>query len=575
MKQPEYEVVWPLGPTVGIEKSTADGLPNLNGKTVVEVWDGVFRGDEVFPILREELRKAFPEVKIVPFETMGIPYGDIKQYVAKLPDRLREQGADAVIVGVGACGGCTPKVMWMSMAAEQAGIPAVSIIATGFLAQARTFARGLGGEDTPLAEYPGVPMVDSAEALRQKVISTIAPKAIEGLCSRGETGDAGDGEPNRSDIVYRGSLDGVHEFFEEKEWSDGLPIIPPTRDRVEEFLRFTDRAPDEVLGVCYPESREATVWNIAVNGVMAGCRPEYMPVLLAVVEAMIDPTFKMELGGTTPGWEPLVIINGPIVKELDFNYGSGVMRVGRRANTSIGRFVRLYMRNLSGLRIHAHGGEGGGTDKGTIGMSFNMVLAENEDAVRDIGWQPFSADCGFEAGENVVTVQSCMSMTQPVYTGGKKAIEHMEIIFDVIGEAMKYRSWGYIRDRTAYPMIVMSPSVARAFAEDGWSKLDIKTYLYEKTLIPAGLAERYAHANGVNHYSIKDYVERGLTPREYYESDDPNRLVRCLVEPEQIGIVISGDPGRNQTRGYPQNSKIGIPVSKRIELPRNWALRAA
>jgi hypothetical protein len=571
MDQSQFEVVWPLGRRIEAKARLTAGLADLNGKTVVELWDGVFRGDEIYPVLREELKKAYPDVKIVPYEAMGIPFGEIKDYVKKLPAFLRANGADAVIAGVGACGGCTPKVMWMSTECEGAGIPAVSLISTGFLAQARTFARGLGVKNPPIAEYPGVPMADTPEALHAKVVEKIAPAVIKGLFRQGAEADKANGEPQPRDIVFRGSLDAVQDHFIDRQWSDGLPVIPPTIERVEQFLKFTDRPPADVLGVCYPEAREATVWNVAVNGAMAGCRPEYMPVLLAVVEAMVDPRFKLDLGGSTPGWEPLVILNGPIIKELDFNYGSGVMRVGRQANTSIGRFVRLFMRNLSGLRIHQSGGTSSGSDKGSIGMSFNVVLAENEDAAAELGWQPFSADQGFAAGENVVTVQSCMSMTQPAYTSGKKAIEHMSIIFDVVGKALEYRSWGYIRDRTAYPVIVMSPSVARAFAEDGWSKDDIRKHFYDNCLIPAGLAEKYAHANGVSHYSIKEYVERGITPKEYMESDDPNRLVRCLVTPEQIGIVISGDAGRNQSRGYMQNSKIGIPISKRIALPRDWA----
>jgi len=246
------------------------------------------------------------------------------------------------------------------------------------------------------------------------------------------------------------------------------------------------------------------------------------------------------------------------------------MRVGRRANTSIGRFVWLYIRNLTGLRIAATGVLASGSDKASVGMTFNVVLAENEDAVAEIGWQPFSVDRGYARGENVVTVQSCMSMTQPAYTAGKDAVEHMKIICDVIGRPLQYRSWGYIRDRTAYPVIVMSPSVAKAIANDGWSKLDIKKYLYDHVLIPAGLAEKYAQHNGVNRYEIKDYVARGLVPPEYCASDDPKRLVRALVEPEMIGIVISGDPGRNQTRGCPQNSKSGVPVSRKVGVPAKW-----
>ena len=458
----------------------------------------------------------------------------------------------------------------VSMAAEKAGIPSVTVVATSFMAQARAFAKGLGVSNPPIAEYPGVPMIDTVEQLSDKTRTKILPQILDGLFNRTNQSGPRVDEPSFRDIVFKGNLEEVQDYFDEQLWSDGLPVIPPTVACVEKFLRFTPRSSDEVIGVCHPESRQATVWNIAVNGVMAGCRPEYMPILIAIVEAMMEPRFMFELAGTTPGWEPLVILNGTIIKQLGFNAGSGVMRVGRRANTSVGRFVRLFIRNVPGLRIPAVGEGMGGSDKASIGMTFNVVLAENEDAVAEIGWQPFSVDQGHASGENVVTVQSCMSMTQPAYTAGKDAIEHMKIICDVVGRPLQYRSWGYIRERFSYPMIVMSPSVAKAFAEDGWGKMDIKKYLYDHVLIPVGLAEKYARHTGVNRYSIRDYVERGITPREYCESDDPNRLVRSLVAPEMIGIVISGDPGRNQTRGYPQNSKIGVPISKKIQLPANW-----
>src|SRR5262249_7443189 len=157
---------------------------------------------------------------------------------------------------------------------------------------------------------------------------------------------------------------------------DGLPVIPPTVDRVKAFLGCTDRSASEVLGVLAPEKREATVMNVAVNGVMAGCRPEDMPILLAVVECITDPAFRMEDAGSTPGWEPLVVVSGPLVRALDFNSGTGVMRVGRQANASVGRFVRMYMRNVAGLRAPP-----GVTDQAGFGANFNMALAENEDAV--------------------------------------------------------------------------------------------------------------------------------------------------------------------------------------------------
>lgn len=451
------------------------------------------------------------------------------------------------------------------MAAERSGIPAVSIVATPFLALGQAVAKGLGINDPKLAEYPGVPLIDTDSELRDKVVNKLLPQILEGWGKRASTAVTKVEEPSFRDIVFRGTVEEVHKFFYDHLWTDGLPIIPPTVDKVERFLQFTDRAFDEVLGVCQPEYREATVWNVAVNGVIAGCRPEYMPLLIALVEAIVDPAFLIEDAGATPGWEPLITLHGPIIKELDFNYEGGVMRTGRQANTSIGRFLKLYMRNVPGCRIPP-----GTTDKSSIGYTFNVVLPENEDAVAAMGWQPASVDLGFASGENVVSVRSCISITQPVYTGGSKALNHVQIIAEVIGQSFAYWCWLGIRNLSWYPLIVMCPSVAKAIADDGWTKDDIRKYLYDHVKVPAGLVEKYAHNTSQPDFSLKTLVEQGTIPAEYCESDDPNRLLHVFIKPEWTSIIVAGDPGRNQSRGYVQNQRQGIPVSKRIHLPHDW-----
>ncbi|MFC1966247.1 hypothetical protein ACFLWI_04800, partial [Chloroflexota bacterium] len=375
-------------------------------------------------------------------------------------------------------------------------------------------------------------------------------------------------EPGPRDIVFKGTLREVNDFFYDNLWTDGLPIIPPTLEEVEEFLRFAKQSPDEVIGVLMPENREATVWNIAVNGVMAGCRPEYMPILIAVVEAIADPEFAIEHAGSTPGWEPLIILNGSIIKELDFNYGSGVLRIGRQANSSVGRFLRLYMRNVPGLRIPL-----GKTDKATLGYTFNVVLAENEDAAAEIGWDPFSVDRGFRRGENVVTVQSVVYASPPVNSEGDTRLDHLEILTDVIGiRSIGYRASVGVRAGQHHPLIVMSQSIAKMLAKDGATKDDFRQYLYENAKAPAWLFERKWHANRPPYANMNlcKMVEQGIIPKEYCESTDPNRMVPVFMKPEWTGIVVSGDSDRNQAKGYFQNGKQGPPVSKRIELPANW-----
>ena len=446
---------------------------------------------------------------------------------------------------------------------ERLGIPTASIIGSGFLKQAELVAKGLG---LPLAfgVYPGAPMVDSEEELKRKVEESLAPGLLRGLTEGVTRATPGPAEPEAGSIVFTGTLDEIEEHFYRQLWTDGLPIIPPTRERAEAFLRFTDRDPDEAIRVLPQESREATIRSIAVNGVMAGCRPEYMPVLIAIVEAMSDPAFHIEHTGSTPGWEPLVIVNGPLIKALDFNYGQGVMRVGRQANTSIGRFVRLYLRNICGYRIPPGAG-----DKGSIGYTFNVALAEDEDTAREIGWPTYGMDQGFDAGDNVVTVRSVVCITPPTYGAGARAIDHVQQLADVMGATFTYWSHTGMKRGYWHPLIVVGPSIARVIARE-WSKSEVRRYLYDNVKVTAARATHYARMTSTPTFSLERLVAEGVLPPDYAASSDPERLVRVFIHEEMTGILVAGDPGRNQSRGYMGNHDQGPPISRRVELPKRW-----
>ena len=454
-----------------------------------------------------------------------------------------------------------------SAAIERAGFPTVSIVSTGFLKQAEVVARGLGIDDLKIAHYPGTPMVDSSEELRRKVAGDLAPQIIEALTSAraSERKQAAAREPAPREIVFRGTLEEVNDHFYDAMWTDGLPVFPPTLAQVERFLRFTERAPDEVIGVCPPDNREATVWNIAVTGVMAGCRPDYMPLLIAVVDAVTDPEFRIQDAGSTPGWEPLITVSGPIAAQLDFNSGASVMRIGRRANSTVGRFLRLILRNMAGFRFAPGAG-----DKGSIAQNFFVALAENEEACREVGWLPYSADRGFQPGENIVTVQSVVSVSPPIYTGSDDPLEHARVLAEVVGQSCGYWSPVAMTYSKNNPLIVLGPSIAKVFAGHGWSKAGIRQYLYDNLWIAADDAERYAYYIGLTGFRLRDHVAKGLLPPEYCESDDPKRRVRMLLNPESIGIVIAGDAGRNQSKCYCSNHTQGPPVSRKVTLPRDW-----
>ncbi|MBI2908444.1 MAG: hypothetical protein HYX92_12425 [Chloroflexi bacterium] len=429
----------------------------------------------------------------------------------------------------------------------------VSLITAGFERLARKTMEILGVKNLALAIYPGAIMTDTPEELARKVETAMVDQILEGLKTRLEEAEK-PAEPGPRDIIFEGSFDDVQDFFTGELWTDGLPIAPPTVERVEEFLRFTDHPADEIIGVLGPENRAATVWSVAVNGVMAGCRPEYMPVLVAVVEAIADDEFCIHEAGGTPGWEPLIVINGPIVEELDFNYGQGVMKVGRRANTSIGRFLRLYMRNIPGLRIPP-----GMFDKGTISYTFNVALAENEGVAEELGWDSFGMERGFRREDSVATVQSARVVTAPIYCGNT-AEDCAQAIAEVFGPTCSYSVHLSLKYRNFHPLLIISPSIARVFAREGWTKNKLREYLAENCKVAPQAVDRWLWRIGHT-----DFTAASLLDERCGLSLDGNGLIP-IFRPNEIGIVIAGDPDRNQARGYAPNSQ--PPVSKKIELPK-------
>ena len=446
---------------------------------------------------------------------------------------------------------------------ERLGIPTASIIGSGFLKQAEVITKGLG---VPLAigVYPGAPMVDSEAELKRKVEEVLAPDLLRGLIGEAPTADETIVEPQPGEVVLSGTYDEVQEYFHRQLWTDGLPIVPPTRERVDRFLAFTDRQPGDVLRIMPQEGREGSIESIAVTGVMAGCRPEYMPVLISIIDAMCDPKYRVEDSGSTPGWEPVVIVSGPIVKELDFNFGQGMMRFGRQANTSVGRFVRMYLRNICGFRIPPGAG-----DKCSIGQSFLVAMAEDEDTARAIGWPTYAEDRGFKAGENVVTVHSVVAISSPMYSGGDEAATHVQQWAELIGGSFTY--WAHTGFKTGLwsPLIVAGPTIAGVIAKE-WTKDQVRQYLYENIKVTAERATHYARMTSTPTFSFENLVRDGILPPEYAASKDPQRLVNVIINPEMVEILVAGDPGRNQSRAYMSNHVQGPPTSRRVVLPKKW-----
>ncbi len=297
-----------------------------------------------------------------------------------------------------------------------------------------------------------------------------------------------------------------------------------------------------------------------------------MPVLVALAEAMCDPVYGVEHSGNTPGAETLIILNGPIIKELKFNYEQGVLRDGFQANTSVGRFWRLALRNMAGFLPHK-------TDKGTFGNTFRVVLAENEDALATIGWPSNAEDMGFKTGDNTVTITRLTGGDVMPSVTGSTPERMMPYIADGVAKETGWEiafTVGGLTHGTLRPVLVLSPILAETIAKAGWSKDHVKRYLYEHARMPAWRVEEFTERwTEFKIGSLQHQYNIGKLSKDFAETDDPARMVPIVCDPDDFMVLVSGDPLRTNAQAFAHNGYLGFPVAKRIVLPENWSARIA
>ena len=269
----------------------------------------------------------------------------------------------------------------------------------------------------------------------------------------------------------------------ERGWSDGLPVVPPTPERVWRMLQGTTRAPDEVVGIIPPNNVACTVEKVAINAVMAGCKPEYMPVVLAAVEASCIDEFCMHgVLATTYFAGPIVIVNGPIRRAIGMNSGINVLGQGNRANATIGRALQLVIRNVGG-------GRPGGVDRATFGTpgKYTFCFAEDEE---DSPWESLSVEKGFAPNASTVTLFAGGGV-QGVLDQLSRTPESLARTF-----AACLRTLGHPKITFAIDaFLVVSPEHARVFSQAGWSKARLKEEVTKLLMRPAN--EMLRGANGI------------------------------------------------------------------------------
>jgi len=268
-------------------------------------------------------------------------------------------------------------------------------------------------------------------------------------------------------------IDDVLDLIEEcseRGWTDGLPVVPPTARGLERMIRGAGRDSQEVLGILPPQGGTLTVEKAALNALMAGCKPEYMPVVLAAAEAIVDPRFNLRLHSrSTRGPAPLIVVNGPIRNELGINSRSNVFGPGWRANATIGRAIRLLIRNVGGALP-------GKLDRATLGHPGKYTYCIGEDEEHS-PWEPLHVERGFPREASVVTVISCEGPNQfGVPKGAAKII--LDALVETLRSIMRFTSYYRgVGDVT----IVFDMDQRSELVRAGYSKADVRRYIFENT----------------------------------------------------------------------------------------------
>jgi hypothetical protein len=305
----------------------------------------------------------------------------------------------------------------------------------------------------------------------------IEPGVIERLKIRfNETG-------LKSRRIAIGEDEDEQEAMYERGWSDGLPLVPPTEERVLRMLDGTARDPQEVIGLIPPALHPATVEKIAVNAVMAGCKPEYLPVVLAAVEAVLEEAFAMHgVLATTMFVGPVVVVNGPIRRRIGMNAKGNVLGQGNRANGAIGRALQLVIRNVGGGRPQE-------VDRATLGNpgKYTYCFAEDEEGSC---WEPLSVERGMKPGQSAVTVFAGFGLQGMV---DQKSREPESLARSFAGSLKAIHNVKLAPCCDA--LLVICPEHERTFRNAGWSKARLYEELYKSCEIPG--EELVAGAKGI------------------------------------------------------------------------------
>ena len=403
------------------------------------------------------------------------------------------------------------------------GLAGITICSTAFETLGRAQAKALGCSDLPLAIIPHPFGLRTREEVRQIAerciediarLASIPPSSASAL----RPAPAGTRAPRAQRLEAPGDHDGFNHFCRDRRWSDGLPLVPPTPERVAAMLHHTQRPPDDVIAAIAPAYGAATVERVAINAVMAGCDPAYLPVLIAAVEALADPAFNLQgIQATTHPVAPWIIVNGPLARALGVNGGLNCLGQGTWANATIGRAIRLVLQNIGGALP-------GEMDRATQGQpgKYSFCCAENEAANP---WEPLHVERGYPRSASTVTVVGAGG-TLNMNSHAKDANDLLRVLADTMAHPTSndYHFGGA-------PWLILSPEHAEVLELARLTKPEVKRRLWQASRMAA------------SRFAAKDYARAAHTRGPELGAMTSEMLVPAAPTAGEINIIVAGGPG--------------------------------
>lgn len=476
----------------------ASRLETLDGATIALYWNGKQNGLDALAAAREMLARKYQGVTFI--ELTG-ELGGTNRYLS--PDQLDliERSVDAVVGSTADCGSCTSWLMRDLCEVERRGVPAVGYTAAIFNEDAHFSVTAFGVPEACPLIVPDCFSNQTPDEIARMVEDSF-PTLVEYLTvdrvtfeelpefSAMTLDDSPEFQFEGDDLLQ--AFDEMQRLFIRNGWSDGMPLVPPTRAKVAAMVDASGLPADHVLGDFAPGFGVGTVEKVAANAVMAGCEPAVMPVMLAIVECILDPSIGLRTWAMSTGPQaPVVMVSGPIADEIGMNRGICALGPGSvsQVNVAIGRALRLIMMNV-GLSYP------GITDMDTIGtpMKFSACVAENEELTP---WEPYRVQQGFDLAESTVTVNVPYGMTEFFdfqNSDPELLIESWSTLTSHAVGTPSAGAWlikknaplseGYPFHGTFSNMLLMAPDHAAVFAKAGWTPADIRQAIHQATKLP-------------------------------------------------------------------------------------------